>query len=320
MSSRHPDGLDADYLRWHMLDHLPEQVPRLNGLRLGQRWGFRLPPAGPPGPPPSRRSTRWTMWCSTSSPSRWTPRWTSSSPRQRPGQDRPDADAPSRVQRSARGLGLVLSRRGLLDLGDDTTPQQGRFPATISGPGPIAFKWPAPRTRYPLAGAGSRDGRPPPPRRLLCGLPSAERRGQKSPGGYFQRYRWFLSIYIGGRVQDHLDIRPAGRNKNVESRTCRGLERRHCRSLWSFGRRSAARAINTKGEKLDMRKRNVSHFLTKPRGARKYRNNMTFSMPRDTAARLRQMALARGTDMQGLIELAVNEWLARQLLSTVAQP
>jgi hypothetical protein len=37
MSSRHPDGLDADYLRWHMLDHLPEQY-RLSGLRLGQRW------------------------------------------------------------------------------------------------------------------------------------------------------------------------------------------------------------------------------------------------------------------------------------------
>ena len=37
MSSRHPDGLDADYLRWHMLDHLPEQY-RLIGLRFGQRW------------------------------------------------------------------------------------------------------------------------------------------------------------------------------------------------------------------------------------------------------------------------------------------
>jgi len=37
MSSRHPDGLDADYLRWHLLDHLPEQY-RLGGLRSGQRW------------------------------------------------------------------------------------------------------------------------------------------------------------------------------------------------------------------------------------------------------------------------------------------
>jgi hypothetical protein len=37
LSSRHPDGHDADYLRWHLLDHLPEQY-RLGGLRLGQRW------------------------------------------------------------------------------------------------------------------------------------------------------------------------------------------------------------------------------------------------------------------------------------------
>jgi len=78
---------------------------------------------------------------------------------------------------------------------------------------------------------------------------------------------------------------------------------------------------NTKGEKLVMRKRNVSHFLTKPRGRlENTETNMTFSMPRDTAARLRQLALARGTDMQGLVETAVNEWLARQLLSAVAQP
>jgi hypothetical protein len=37
MSQRHPEGLDADYLEWHVLDHLPEQY-RLTGLRLGQRW------------------------------------------------------------------------------------------------------------------------------------------------------------------------------------------------------------------------------------------------------------------------------------------
>lgn len=37
LSSRHAEGLDADYLRWHVLDHLPEQY-RLGGLRLGQRW------------------------------------------------------------------------------------------------------------------------------------------------------------------------------------------------------------------------------------------------------------------------------------------
>jgi hypothetical protein len=40
---------------------------------------------------------------------------------------------------------------------------------------------------------------------------------------------------------------------------------------------------------------------------------MTFSMPRETAARLKEMALARGTDLHGLIELAINEWLARQM-------
>jgi len=37
LSSRHAEGLDAEYLRWHVLDHLPEQY-RLVGLRLGQRW------------------------------------------------------------------------------------------------------------------------------------------------------------------------------------------------------------------------------------------------------------------------------------------
>lgn len=37
MSARHPDGEDAAYLRWHGLDHLPEQY-RLAGLRHGARW------------------------------------------------------------------------------------------------------------------------------------------------------------------------------------------------------------------------------------------------------------------------------------------
>jgi len=63
-----------------------------------------------------------------------------------------------------------------------------------------------------------------------------------------------------------------------------------------------------------MRKRNVRHFLTKPQGRLENTNtNMTFSMPRETAARLKEIALARGTDLQGLIELAVNEWLSRQM-------
>jgi len=37
MSERAADGDDAGYLRWHMLDHLPEQY-RIDGLRWGQRW------------------------------------------------------------------------------------------------------------------------------------------------------------------------------------------------------------------------------------------------------------------------------------------
>ncbi len=62
-----------------------------------------------------------------------------------------------------------------------------------------------------------------------------------------------------------------------------------------------------------MRKRNVGHFLRKPQGRLENTNtNMTFSMTRETAARLKGIALARGTDLQGLIELALDEWLARQ--------
>ncbi|HEY7053674.1 MAG TPA: hypothetical protein VH496_16295 [Mycobacterium sp.] len=36
MAMRHPDGLDADYLRWHTLDHRPEQH-RLSGVRASMR-------------------------------------------------------------------------------------------------------------------------------------------------------------------------------------------------------------------------------------------------------------------------------------------
>ena len=73
--------------------------------------------------------------------------------------------------------------------------------------------------------------------------------------------------------------------------------------------------------RFDVRKRNLRHFLTKPQGKlQDTYTNMTFSMPRDTAARLKEMALARGTDMQGVIELAVNEWLARQIPISEALP
>lgn len=37
MSARSPRGDDAEYLRWHGLDHLPEQH-RLPGVRHGARW------------------------------------------------------------------------------------------------------------------------------------------------------------------------------------------------------------------------------------------------------------------------------------------
>jgi len=37
LSARSPDGRDDDYVRWHLLDHLPEQH-RIDGLRWGQRW------------------------------------------------------------------------------------------------------------------------------------------------------------------------------------------------------------------------------------------------------------------------------------------
>lgn len=37
MSARSPEGLDADYLEWHGLDHHPEQYG-IDSIRLGQRW------------------------------------------------------------------------------------------------------------------------------------------------------------------------------------------------------------------------------------------------------------------------------------------
>ena len=36
MATRHPDGADAEYLRWHTLDHRPEQH-RLSGVRASLR-------------------------------------------------------------------------------------------------------------------------------------------------------------------------------------------------------------------------------------------------------------------------------------------
>ena len=36
MATRHPDGADAEYLRWHTLDHRPEQH-RLSAVRASLR-------------------------------------------------------------------------------------------------------------------------------------------------------------------------------------------------------------------------------------------------------------------------------------------
>ncbi|PRC46671.1 hypothetical protein C6A85_88915, partial [Mycobacterium sp. ITM-2017-0098] len=36
MATRHPEGLDAEYLRWHTLDHRPEQH-RLSAVRASLR-------------------------------------------------------------------------------------------------------------------------------------------------------------------------------------------------------------------------------------------------------------------------------------------
>jgi hypothetical protein len=36
MAKRHPDGADADYLRWHSLDHRPEQQ-RLTAIKASLR-------------------------------------------------------------------------------------------------------------------------------------------------------------------------------------------------------------------------------------------------------------------------------------------
>jgi hypothetical protein len=37
LSAASPDGLDDEYIRWHLLDHLPEQY-RLARVRSGRRW------------------------------------------------------------------------------------------------------------------------------------------------------------------------------------------------------------------------------------------------------------------------------------------
>jgi len=62
-----------------------------------------------------------------------------------------------------------------------------------------------------------------------------------------------------------------------------------------------------------VRKRNVKHFLTKPRGRLEDTDtNMTFFMSRAVAARLNEIAAAENTSMQQIIAAAVGEWLERR--------
>ena len=72
-----------------------------------------------------------------------------------------------------------------------------------------------------------------------------------------------------------------------------------------------------------MRKRNITHFLARPKGRLENTDtNMTFSMPRGTAARLKQIALAENKSLQELLAIAVDEWLARRpdAFETAAAP
>jgi predicted transcriptional regulator len=62
-----------------------------------------------------------------------------------------------------------------------------------------------------------------------------------------------------------------------------------------------------------MRKRNIKHFLAKPKGRLENTDtNMTFSMTRGTAARLNEIARAENKSLQQLLAIAVDEWLARR--------
>ena len=56
MARRHPDGADAEYLRWHTLDHRPEQH-RLAGVRASLRL-VSTPNAGPHAHRATSASTR----------------------------------------------------------------------------------------------------------------------------------------------------------------------------------------------------------------------------------------------------------------------
>jgi hypothetical protein len=62
-----------------------------------------------------------------------------------------------------------------------------------------------------------------------------------------------------------------------------------------------------------MRKRNIKHFLAKPRGRLDSTDtNLTFSMSRGTAARLKEIATVENTSLQEIVAVAIDEWLARR--------
>src|SRR5262249_60602719 len=62
MSSRHPEGRDADYLAWHSLDHRPEQY-RLAGLAASPRGAFTPPWRAARAGGPARVAARAPALC-----------------------------------------------------------------------------------------------------------------------------------------------------------------------------------------------------------------------------------------------------------------
>ena len=162
MSQRHPDGQDAAYLEWHMLDHLPEQY-RLRGLRHGQRWVST--PAMPSRPGRVRAAVRRRR------PHRPVPVRRTGRARARPllpagrraAGHRPHADA------AAAGAG-----RGL-----DARPGRGRRPGAGRGGGAaVASGAPGPTSSSSGSTRGRRSMR-------RCRWPSAtgRRPGRRRRGG-----------------------------------------------------------------------------------------------------------------------------------------
>jgi hypothetical protein len=60
-----------------------------------------------------------------------------------------------------------------------------------------------------------------------------------------------------------------------------------------------------------MRKRNIRQFLTRLQGRPEATDiTMTFVVRRDTAARLKEIAIVENLSLERLLTLAVDEWLA----------